>query len=206
MKYRIPLVASTTAIVVALSAPAFAGGLAEPAPTPVITPAPVMPVATRIDWTGPYIGVQLGNGWLSFEDDGIETEADDLLYGVHAGYNFDFGNFVLGGEIDHDQADIAIDDVASLDNVTRAKLRAGVGFGQALVYGTAGAAHANATIGGVSESDTGYFYGAGVQYMLTDRVSIGGEVLQHEWGDFGGVVPDGDVSATTLSARVSMRF
>lgn len=206
MKYRIPLVASTTAIVVALSAPAFAGGLAEPAPTPVITPAPVMPVATRIDWTGPYIGVQLGNGWLSFEDDGIETEADDLLYGVHAGYNFDFGNFVLGGEIDHDQTEIAIDDFNSLDNITRAKLRAGVGFGQALVYATAGAAHANATIDDLSYSDTGYFYGAGVQYMLTDRVSIGGEVLQHEWGDFDEALPTGDVSATTLSARVSMRF
>ena len=54
----------------------------------------------------------------------FDSEARDLIYGLHAGYNYDLGNFVVGGQIDYDWTQIS--DSGSgidLDNVARMKAR-----------------------------------------------------------------------------------
>ena len=53
-------------------------------------------------------------------------------------------------------------------------------------------------------SDTGFLYGLGVDYAVSDRWTVGGELLQNRFDDFDGTGTDLD--ATTLKAKVAMRF
>lgn len=183
----------------ALAAPAFAGGYNTPVAEPVVTQAPVVPVATGADWTGGYAGATLGYGWGQDALDG----GDDMTYGVFGGYNYDFGTFVLGGELEYLGSELETG-TNSLDDITRLKLRAGYDAGPALLYGVVGAAYANADIGGTSYSDTGYSYGVGVDYALSDKINLGLEVLQNEFDEFDN--SGSDLSATTVGARVSFKF
>lgn len=187
----------------AVATPALAGGPTVVDPEPVIVPA-AEPVPLSADWSGPYVGAQLG--YADINSNGAGLDGYGWLGGVHAGYLWDLGNFVAGTEIDYDTADIDLGTAAgdTLDDVARLKLIGGAEFGNSLIYATAGAAHANATVGGAGLSDTGWFLGAGVDVAVNDRWTVGGELLQHRFDDFddSGV----DLEATTLKAKVSLRF
>ena len=118
-----------------------AGGMADPVMVPAPAPVAVAPapIPRGSDWTGFYAGGQLGYGQV--ETPAFSEDQDDLIYGLHAGYNYDLGNFVVGAEIDYDWTQIG--DSGSgidLDNVARLKLRAGYDAGQFLPYITAGMA------------------------------------------------------------------
>jgi len=187
---------------VSFGMPAFAGGMATPEPEAVLS-LPPMVMAPSADWSGFYVGVQLGYG--DIDSNGAALDGDGNLAGIHGGYRWDFGQFVAGAELDYDQTQIDLGIAgASLDNVARLKLIGGADLGRALVYGTAGVAMANATVGGAGLSDTGYFVGAGVGYAISDRWTVGGELLQHKFDDFDGTGVDLD--ATTVTARVAMKF
>lgn len=189
------------ALMVALAAPALAGGLNQPAiePAPIV-PAPA-PVAAGPDWSGFYAGGQLGFGDV---DAGGGATGDGLLGGVHAGYRFDFGGFVAGVEADYDTADIDLGGGAGLEDVLRLKLSGGVPVGSGLLYATGGAAQAGVDLGATSDRDTGWFGGVGVAWPVGSSLTVGGEILQHEFSDFAGT--GSDISATTATARVSFRF
>ncbi|SPJ25901.1 outer membrane protein [Palleronia abyssalis] len=232
----------TTAAVGALFAgSAYAGGV-TPAPVEpmVMTPAPVV---MSNDWTGGYAGLSLGYGGVNvdgdvfadLDDDDDDDDEDDLINfdidgdgvigGAFAGYQYDFGNFVLGGELDLNAANLDFDDDdffgddlnvdfdddgdtddggASFDQIHRLKLRAGYDAGNTLIYGVVGAAYAEAEIFDEDYSDTGYVLGAGVDYKVAPNVTVGGEVLYHEWNDFDDTGADFD--ATTVQARVAYQF
>jgi len=196
---------STAAAFALVAAPALAGGLSDPvveAPVAVPTPAPVY---VAPDWTGAYAGGQIGLGTVTAEGGNFDEDGDGFLAGLHAGYNHDFGQFVLGGEIDIDLGELSIGDGDDkIDQVARLKLRAGYDLGRTMVYATAGGAAANAEIGGTEYSDTGAFAGLGVSHRINDNYVAGGEVLFHQFDDFDdtGI----DVDATTASARVSFQF
>ncbi|SDF97349.1 outer membrane protein [Sulfitobacter delicatus] len=183
----------------ALAGVATAGSLQDTTvEAPVYTPAPT-PVATGGDWTGFYGGLQVGQ--TDIESDSGALDGDDASYGVHAGYDYDFGTFVLGGELDYDKTDIELGGgAANVDSVARAKLKAGYDFGNTLVYATAGAAQADTSVG----DESGSFAGLGVTYKVTEQYTVGGEVLQHKFDDVGGT--GDDLDATTISLRGSMRF
>lgn len=180
--------------------PAFAGGLNDP----VVEPAPVAPVvqvAPSADWTGGYVGAQLGYA----DGSAGAASGNNGTYGVNAGYDWDMGNWVLGGGLDWDKTDI---DLAggpdNLDSIARLKLRAGADLGRTLLYVTAGGARAEADIGGVSRSDNGWFAGIGAAYALTDRWTVGGEILKNQFDDFDNLGTD--VEATTATVNVGFRF
>lgn len=183
-----------------VASPALAGSLASPAPEPAapIAPTPPAPVQTfGGDWTGGYAGVQLGYADVDATGD---ADGDDILYGAHVGYRYDFGTFVLGGELDYDFADIDLNGAADVDSVARLKLQAGYDFGRTLGYFTAGVADLDTSIG----SETGEFYGIGVAYQINDRYTVGAELLEHSFDDIGGTGVEAD--ATTLTVRGSIRF
>lgn len=189
---------------VAISAPAFAGGPVAVADEPVIVPAAEPYVAPGLDWTGAYVGAQLGYG--DVDSSTAALDGYGALGGVHAGYRWDMGSWVAGGELSWDKASIDLGDVAGdeIDSVAALKLMAGREIGNSLVYGTLGAAHANANVGGVDLSDNGVVYGVGFDYALNNNWTVGGEVLEHKFDNFeaSGV----DFDATTIKAKVGLRF
>lgn len=186
------------ALMAGLSAPALAGGFVEPAPEPTIAPVAVAPAGT--DWTGGYVGGRLGFG----DGDVGGDEGDGVMYGLGAGYDYDFGNWVLGGLLNYDQSEIELDSGGEIENVMRLGLRAGPDLGRTLLYGTAGAAWADATVGGAGLSDNGWFAGVGLDYLLTDQWTIGGEILTHQFDDFDSTGLD--VDATTAHLTANFRF
>lgn len=190
------LVAST-----ALAGMAQAGGPTEVAPEPAVAPAPAPVVAPAADWTGGYVGAQLGYGDMGAP--GTALDGDGFLGGVHAGYRMDFGQIVAGAELSYDRADIALNGGAKLDDVTRLKLTAGYDLGPALLYGAVGAVRGSVDTGAGSVSDNGWLAGVGMDYALTDQWTVGGEVLNHKFNNFGGL---SDVDVTTVQARVGFRF
>lgn len=187
-----------------LAAPAFAGGPVEVASEPSVAPAYEAPMSTSVDWSGFYVGAQLGYG--DIDSNGAGLDGNGTLGGVHAGYRWDFGQYVAGAELDYDSTSIDLGAVAgdALDDVMRLKLMGGAEFGNSLLYATTGIARASATVGGAELSDNGYFLGAGLDYAVSERWSVGGELLQHQFKDFDG--SGVDLDATTITAKVAMRF
>lgn len=222
------MIALSTAGILA-AATAHAGGIAA-APVEPLVMSPV-PVVETQRWTGAYGGLSLGYGTADtqgstlLEDDSdgdgeddlfdVDVDGDGAIGGAFAGYQRDFGNFVLGGEIDLNAANIDFDDDdfgddsdinggASIDALHRLKVRAGYDAGRTLIYGVAGAAYADAEVLGEEFSDTGYVLGAGLDYGVTENVVVGGEVLYNSFDDFDdtGI----DIDSTTVQARVAFKF
>ncbi|MFN5995505.1 MAG: outer membrane protein [Paracoccaceae bacterium] len=188
----------------ALTAPAFAGGPTVVAEEPMIVPVTEAYVAPGLDWSGAYVGAQIGYG--DVDSNGAALDGNDWFGGVHAGYRWDLGTWVAGTELSYDATNIGLGAVAGneLSDVLALKLQAGREIGNSLVYGSLGAAQANATVGGVDLSDTGMVYGVGFDYAVNERWTVGGEVTQHDFNDFDGTTTDFD--ATTLKAKVGLRF
>lgn len=192
------------------AAPAFAGGPVIVADEAVVAaPAPVMQTAQGGDWGGFYGGAQLGYGSLDGDtlDNALDLGGDGLIGGVHAGYRMDFGTFVAGAELGYDLMDISTGDPigsASFDNMASLKLMGGIDLGQWLAYGAVGMSRVGADFSGtLSGDDTldGRFAGLGAEYALSDSLSVGGEVLQHNFDNDGA-----DFDMTTVQARVNFRF
>lgn len=197
MKYPLILAAALAGLSVG---PVLAGGTTTPAPAPVmLDPAPIMPLGT--DWTGPSVGLQLGYGDLSTT--GPVLEGDDILLGLRAYYDYDFGDFILGGGLQYDATDLDIGGAATLDAVTRVGVRGGIDLVDDWVYGTAGWARAQTSGGGVGDSD-GWFAGLGYEMSVTDAMSLGAELLYHEFDSFDLVGLE--AQATTAAISVNFRF
>ena len=176
-----------------MAAPAFAGSLAQPEPEPNIAPVAV-PAPASPNWTGFFAGAEIGYGNFDItpgpSDDGV-------IGGAILGYDYDIGNgFVVGGGLDYDFADNN-----NVDEVFRAKLRGGYKIGNGLAYATGGYTIANTDTAG---TDDGYVVGGGYEHMITPNMSLGGEVLYHDYGSFNnsGV----DLDGTTAQIRASFRF
>lgn len=191
-----------------LGAPAFAAGFetpveSAPVAVPVAAAAPAAQFSSNADWSGFYGGISLGYGDVT----GSSVIGDDMngpVYGVHGGYNYDFGTVVLGGEIEFTGSDITDDGIGlDVESVLRGKLRLGYDAGQFLPYAVVGAAQLTTT-GAIDDSDDGYLYGIGFDYAMGNNLILGAEVLQHEFEDYTG--SGIDVSATTVAARVSFTF
>lgn len=203
MKYTIKVTSAAVIASAAFAGTAFAGNLNDAViETPVMAPAPA-PVNLGGDWTGFYTGLQLGYGDASGDGALSGADGDNGIYGFHAGYDYDFGRFVLGGEIDYDKTDIDLQGTATatIDSVARAKIKGGYDLGNTLVYATGGYARADTSLG---DAD-GAFYGIGMTYKVTEQYTVGAELLQHSFSDVGGI-PNGDVDATTFTLRGSYRF
>jgi outer membrane immunogenic protein len=136
-------VAGGVAAVALLCAPAFSADMPMKAPTP---PSPVL------NWTGFYVGGDIGYLWgrtdyvLATNGFTAETKPHGVLGGGHAGYNWQWSNWVTGFEGDFLESDakgsnsIAAPDVEKIRWTSSARLRAGYTNGSYLLYATGGAA------------------------------------------------------------------
>lgn len=198
------LTAAATALLVA--GPAFAGGVVHAPPPP-----PVVPVVEE-DWTGAYAGVQLdyiADG--TAEGLGIEFEVEGHLIGIFAGYRYDLGNVVVGGEIDYmigsgDVFFVGTEPGAGSERdyeLLRVGAEVGYDLGDALVYGTVGFADIAIEGNTVSEG-TGYFAGIGVDYRVSSAVTVGVEALYHEFDDWNDETDLAEI--TTIGLNVAYNF
>ncbi len=182
-----------------LTAPAWASG---PTPAPAPAPVTIPPAVPAYDWTGPSIGLQFGQ--IDAETSGlVGLEGDDTLIGLRAYYDFDFGDFIVGGGLQYDNTEVDLGGVTTIDNVLRLGVRGGVDLNRNWVYATAGWARAETSNPVVGDSD-GYFAGIGYEVFLTQNVTAGAEILYHEFDDFnlGGL----EAEATTAALSVNFRF
>ena len=193
------------------AAPAFAGGPVVVADEAIVSaPAPVAMQKPSGDWGGLYAGGQLGYGSVDGDgviDNALDFGGDGWLGGAHVGDRMDWGTFVTGAELAYDLTNIdvgGVDASGSFDNMASLKLTGGIDMGQWLAYGAIGMSRIGADFGGtLSGDDTldGRFAGLGAEYALSDKMSVGGEVLQHKFDN-----ADADFDMTTVQAKVNFRF
>ena len=225
MLIRLATLTVSGALAVSFAAPVVAAGLVPVDPEPIIAPVPMTPPDT--DWTGFYAGAQIGWGFVNGDgefdtgtiaDLDIDVDGDGAVGGLTAGYRWDFGQFVAGGEVQYDWADIdfddvnvgaldiQLDDVGRVDQIWRVKGIAGYDAGRTLIYGSVGWANASVEVNGEDGDENGWLVGAGVDYLLTDRLTLGGEVMYHQFDDFGSDGENFDVDLTTVHAKLTYRF
>ena len=151
------------------------------------------------DWTGFYAGAGVGN--LEVDPSGAGEKDDDLSYGFHAGYRYDAGQWVFGGEFEYDWTDFELAPSISVDSVMRLKATAGYDFGQWLAYLTVGAAEVD--VGGLG-NEWGEFFGLGAAYAVSPQTILSVELLEHNFSDIDGSGVDADAWSANL--RVSWKF
>lgn len=167
------------------------------------------PGSSTFNWTGGYIGGQIGYGFGSADyvyadssDYDYSTDPDGFLGGVYAGYNHQFANgVVLGVEADLAWGGLK-DTVAApgdpdftattkIDMTGSARLRLGYAMDRLLPYVTGGLAFGKFSFdeyeladfyGSADENLTGWTLGVGAEYALTDNWTVRGEYRYADYG------------------------
>lgn len=189
-----------------------------------------------VDWTGFYVGGHLGagKGRADWSDPfpapvtGDRVPLGGALGGAQAGFNKQFGKFVLGAEFSVSAARIEGSETCfgGIVPATNAGLncenrigpmaaftgRAGYAFGRSLVYAKAGAVVANerytlnskaiagGTISTVDATNWGWTVGAGIEHALNARWSV---VAEYKYVDFGSRSVDFVVPAAIAAAATT---
>jgi outer membrane immunogenic protein len=207
--------------ILGISGAALAADLPARTMAPAFEPSPFAgaPIFT---WTGFYGGVNAGYAWAgaranSFTipmgtfDNGATTggtvtydgkdNRGGFTGGGQLGYNYQFGQFVVGVETDVQYVGLKRSNATALvpagfpasytappigggvDWFGTLRGRAGYAFDRALVYGTGGLAYGNASdnrvfpFGKGNDTRIGWVAGAGVDYAVTNNVIVGLEGL-----------------------------
>jgi outer membrane immunogenic protein len=160
------------------------------------------------DWTGFYIGASGGYGWLRDIDRSftppMPDQGEDWILGVHAGYLHQFGDFVVGGEVEYQRLDITYQtfNFITVDHAYTAKARVGYAFDQFLISGSIGGAYVTTNFMGLR--DLGLAIGGGIDYALTDNISVGAHYQRFSYTNFSGTMIDATLDQVAL--RASVRF
>ncbi|MTI44612.1 outer membrane immunogenic protein [Roseibium hamelinense] len=196
--------------------------LASPSVLAADLPQPQPAFDAGKNWQGFYSGGQFGYGWLKGEDNlGTPSSTlDSVIGGVHAGYNHQFGNLVLGLEGEANLTNLSsttsVGFETNSDWMLAGLVRAGFAFDRFFAYGSTGVSLAEisfkSSARGTKDSNThtGVLLGAGIEALVTDSVSVGLD-YQHHWFasktyNLGGndFKVDGDLDL--VRARVSYHF
>lgn len=226
---RIALLLAATAF----SAPALAADIVYEEPMAPMAPAPVAIAPVESGWTGFYFGLQGGGifnpsstddisvgtsfggpvvigGVDQFDRNFSSSTSSGFAGGGHAGYDFQFDRFVVGGVVDITATDYSrssqvISRTADanyrlendLDYFATARLRAGYLITPSvLAYATGGVAYGETSSAfvttntgqidslsvDVNETDWGYSVGGGIETKITDNLTFGTEYLYTNLG------------------------
>ena len=189
------------------STAAFAG--------PIVVPAPPPPVIVPVEepFEGFYVGIEGGFVFGDAEETNIPGAVNapysfdsGTAYGAFAGYNWQNGSTVFGGEI----RALHFSDYTGPDNfevlaVIDLRARVGIAMGDALIYGAAGYSIGSVDIGPEIDVE-GFNVGGGVEYNITDTFFVRGDFTYRDLeGDTGfGSTWTQDVSTFTIGA--GLRF
>ena len=140
-------------------------------------------------WAGPYVGATAGYEWDTVDNN--PTRPSGLAGGVEAGWNWQNGNIVYGGEADFNVSG-AEDTFApwqfSNPWFGTVRGRAGLAFNNFLLFGTAGLGYGELTAntsGNLSESHSsiGWVAGLGAEISFTPHWSAKAEWLYLDLAD-----------------------
>lgn len=201
-------------ILAASAAPAFAADMVEEAPAPVVAPEEPM----IFSWTGGYIGVNAGYGWgkshftdvqgYNQTDQRWSDSPNGFVGGVQAGYNWQTGNIVLGGEAEVGYMGLKKtsaqpgypDTFARVDDDFYGALTARLGYAmdRTMIYAKGGGAYhfgdfkiydncntgacGSGLMSGKEKIGAGFVVGAGVEHAFTDNVTAR---IEYNYFDFG---------------------
>jgi outer membrane immunogenic protein len=161
---------------------------------------------SAVDWTGFYIGASVGYGWLRDIDRSftppLPDSGQDWIFGGHAGYLHQMGDFVVGAELEYQRLDITYQlfNFITVDNAFIGKVRAGYAFDQFLISGSVGGAYATTNFMGLQ--GLGLALGAGLDYRVTDTVTVGAHYQRFSYTNFSGTMIDATLDQIAFRASV----
>jgi outer membrane immunogenic protein len=131
------------------------------------------PIAPAFDWTGIYLGADIGGAWSTIRASGLGTnDASSVIGGLYAGYNWQFApGWLIGIEGDSSWADLTVP-AGSGDVNWIATLRGRLGWtpwATTMVYFTGGPAWSTISTPGVdtlpaTQTKSGWVVGGGVEW------------------------------------------
>lgn len=211
-----------TALLASVASTAFAADLPTQKGPP---PAPVY-MAPPFSWTGFYLGINGGYGFSS--GGGKLGDPSGGLVGGTVGYNYQIGQFVTGIEGRLDWADLSKNQTqlngsmisSKVDSIGNVLGRFGFAADRALFYvagGYAGGqvAGSDLTKAGLYSSTSnwqnGWAIGGGIEYALTNNISLKGEYIYSALNDRTYFAGTPDITRTglnisTITAGVNYRF
>ncbi len=170
------------------------------------------PVSAVPYWAGPYLGATLGYEWGDVSNN--STHPSGVAGGAEAGFNWQHGNFVYGVEGDINLS--AADDTFAPWQFSNpwfgtVRGRAGVAFGNVLVYGTAGLAFGELTAdtsGNLSESHSsfGWTAGGGAEVGFTPHWSAKAEWLYLDFANHNFSVTGANNGLTANLVRLGVNY
>jgi outer membrane immunogenic protein len=176
--------AATLATVMVASGAAVAADLPR-GPSPYYSSAPA--ASPIYSWAGVYAGVNIGYEWGGVTN--TPASPSGVAGGGQFGYNWQNGQFVLGGEADIQLS--AADDTFAPWKFSNpwfgtVRGRLGYAFNNILVYGTVGLAYGDVTaeVGGLKESKTevGWTGGGGIEVGFSPNWAARLEYLYMDLG------------------------
>jgi outer membrane immunogenic protein len=188
-----------TALLTIASGSAMAADLSRPAPAPVYTKAPMMPVFT---WTGCYFGGNAGGLWAKKDWTGganSSSSPESWLAGAQVGCNYQVSTWVFGIQGDYDWTNasatgtdtvFAETDRSNIKSLASVTGRVGYAMDRFLGYVKGGGAweQDDYTITGAlfvstaSETRTGWTIGVGGEYAFTNWLT---GFAEYDYYDFG---------------------
>lgn len=171
----------------------------------------------RFSWTGFYMGVSVGHAKAEDDDEAfpiapgitipLHSEGTDWTKGIHAGFQYQSGSFVVGAEWEYQDIDIqyvgeGIGPIpVFIEDSHTLRVRGGIALDRAHFYVSGGLQY---TTTNVDLNDWAYTVGAGMEYAMTDNV-VAGIQYDHSWFDeFDGRPISGTYDRFT--ARVGIKF
>ena len=186
------------------------GSLIMPATAADMTPfyrSP--PQALPFNWTGVYLGADVGGAWASVQSNPVGTgSTSGAVGGLYAGYNWQFApQWLLGVDLD-----MSWTDLSRVNWLT--SMRGRIGFLPAwtvLLYFTGGAAwseidNSQVSLGIQNQSKSGWVVGAGVEWApWANNWLVRAEYLNY---NFGGVWvgPFGTSDLTINEVRAGLAY
>lgn len=172
----------STAAVVVLGSSAFAADLPRYS-------EPMAPMNSYVyNWTGFYLGLHAGYGFNG-DFDAVSDGANGFLGGIQGGYNAQFDAIVFGleGELSYSGVGDSFNGVsADLNWKGAITPRLGIAFDRFLPYVKAGIAFGdvefNNALFSESEMMAGWTVGLGVEYAVTNNLSV---KVEYDYTDLG---------------------
>lgn len=160
-------------------------------------------------WGGTYLGVQLGRVEGTLHEAAGDSDGDATSFGIHGAMLADYGYLVTGAALSYDRlSDVSTDSASGDGRLLAAKFMAGYDTGQVLPYAMIGLSRISldGVFGDGGDADgNGWLVGIGAKFRAAPDLTIGAEMLHHEFSDFNDVDGD-DLTLTTFGISAAYRF